>query len=224
MRPGYKRGPATDPRIVIKQQEPAYRLDNVLSEHIPKLRHGNDGLIFTCLESAYKPGTDVNMWVGCRQRVPPPHLSRDDVDPSLKWKAAWDISVDFKLELRFPPIETDLPSPDLNAKPTFVLLSWLGQGNHTYFAEMLVSDEDWNAMKETGEEFDDRIVECTWDVRWQTWSLVRFRDDKPHANHDDIVREIVASIQDGVRDSQVRCPFPLSFKVQFIMLTVACRT
>lgn len=39
----------------------AYGLDAVLKTHLPQLEHGNDGLIFTCLNSGYVTGTDPKM-------------------------------------------------------------------------------------------------------------------------------------------------------------------
>jgi mRNA guanylyltransferase len=41
--------------------ERAYAIEKVLLEDLPKLKHGNDGLIFTCAESGYVVGTDERM-------------------------------------------------------------------------------------------------------------------------------------------------------------------
>lgn len=65
-------------------------------------------------------------------------------------------------------------------------------------------------MKQSGEQYDDRVIEVCWDVDRETWRLMRIRDDKPNANHKDIMRKIMASIEDGVEIeavSQARCPF-----------------
>lgn len=66
-------------------------------------------------------------------------------------------------------------------------------------------------MKESREQYDDRIAEVTWDLDRQGWRMLRFRDDKPHGNHRDIVTKILSSIEDGVelkdvlaRQEQVR--------------------
>lgn len=53
-------------------------------------------------------------------------------------------------------------------------------------------------MKESGEQYDDRIIEVAWDNDRSTWQLLRIRDDKPHANHKDIMKKILISIEDGV--------------------------
>jgi len=50
-------------RFKIKTMELAYGIAKVLQEDVPRLTHGNDGLIFTCAESGYTPGTDERMWV-----------------------------------------------------------------------------------------------------------------------------------------------------------------
>lgn len=112
--------------ILAKKQELAYHVSQVLDVHIPQLQHGHDGLIFTCAESAYVPGTD---------------------DKILKFKPPSENSVDFKLELRFPPSEMDPDSPDYYAKPYFLLNQWMGgdgeDAKYEYFDELLVTDEEW---------------------------------------------------------------------------------
>lgn len=53
-------------------------------------------------------------------------------------------------------------------------------------------------MKETGEQFDDRVVEVVWNFAERNWKILRFRDDKKHGNHRDVVTSVIESIQDGV--------------------------
>ena len=53
-------------------------------------------------------------------------------------------------------------------------------------------------MKETGEQYDDRIVEVVWNFEEKNWKILRFRDDKQHGNHRDIVASVIDSILDGV--------------------------
>jgi hypothetical protein len=50
-----------DIRIVAKKQELSYAIETVVNDQIPALKHGHDGLIFTCAESSYVAGTDENM-------------------------------------------------------------------------------------------------------------------------------------------------------------------
>jgi len=47
--------------IQFKPMEVSYAIDMMFNEVLPKLKHGNDGLIFTCRNSAYKFGTDEKM-------------------------------------------------------------------------------------------------------------------------------------------------------------------
>jgi mRNA guanylyltransferase len=48
-------------RIQVKIINLSYHIDKVFNEDIPKLEHGNDGLIYTCVNTPYTPGTDNNM-------------------------------------------------------------------------------------------------------------------------------------------------------------------
>jgi mRNA guanylyltransferase len=49
--------------IRVKQMELSYHVEKVIREDIPRLKHGNDGLIYTCAESPYVVGTDQRMFV-----------------------------------------------------------------------------------------------------------------------------------------------------------------
>jgi hypothetical protein len=59
-------------------------------------------------------------------------------------------------------------------------------------------------MKASKIQYDDQIVEVTWDADKQTWVIQRVRDDKPHGNHAKTVGKILQSILDGVEKDQVR--------------------
>lgn len=61
-------------------------------------------------------------------------------------------------------------------------------------------------MKETGEEYDGRIVEVCWDQERAGWRMFRFRDDKPQGNHATTVRSVLHSIEDGVEIADVSGP------------------
>ncbi|KAJ9127586.1 hypothetical protein QFC24_000995 [Naganishia onofrii] len=169
--------PAPQPfEIVCKKMELADGIEAVVKEHIPQLEHGHDGLIFTCAETGYVVGTDEMI---------------------LKWKPPLENSIDFKLELRFPPTAKDANVPDYTVKPVFVLLTNMGR-NYDFFDTMVVTDAEWEAIKESGVQWDERIVECNWDPEYDSWRFMRFRDDKTDGNHWSVVQKIIESIRDGV--------------------------
>ncbi|KIO17865.1 hypothetical protein M407DRAFT_32462 [Tulasnella calospora MUT 4182] len=163
--------------LKVKRMERSYSIATVLNEVIPKLQHGHDGLIYTCATTKYVVGTDTTL---------------------LKWKPPSENSVDFKLELRFPPSKTHPDGLDYYSKPTFVLLAWAGGNKYDHFDTMRISDDEWERMKETGDQFDDRVVEVVWSFAERNWKILRFRDDKKHGNHKDVVGSVIESIQDGV--------------------------
>jgi len=143
--------------------------------------HGNDGLIYTCASSGYVIGTDRNI---------------------MKWKPPSENSIDFKLVLRFPPLRGS-HQPDFHAKPYFVLNVWTGgkgsKALYQFFDLMEVTDEEWEEMKRSEQQFDDRIVEVVWIADPSPrWKMLRFRNDKPEGNYIDTVESICKSISEGV--------------------------
>jgi len=60
-------------------------------------------------------------------------------------------------------------------------------------------------MKATGHQYDDRIVEVSWNKEKESWRFLRFRDDKLDGNHFSVVQNIIESILDGVEVEEV-CP------------------
>ncbi|KAL0946714.1 hypothetical protein HGRIS_012899 [Hohenbuehelia grisea] len=182
MRRDHPESAASHPfEIKVKEINFSYGVDKVFAVDIPALQHGNDGLIYTCVNAPYTPGTDTNI---------------------LKWKPPSENSIDFKLVLRFPPCGHDRSKPDLHAKPVFALHVWCGgdrgAAKYEQYDEMYVTDEEWEQMKASGEQIDDRIVEVHWDPTYSRWRMMRFRGDKPHGNHRSVVENIIQSIADGV--------------------------
>ncbi|KAI0005995.1 mRNA capping enzyme [Russula compacta] len=166
--------------IQVKEVNFSYSIDKVFLD-ITNLQHDNDGLIYTSVSTPYVSGTDRNI---------------------LKWKPPSENSIDFKLVLRFPPLPGSPSKPDLHAKPVFALHVWCGgegpKVSYEPWDTMHVSDDEWESLKASEEQVDDRIVEVCWDFVDEHWRMMRFRDDKPQGNHRSVVEHIVQSIADGV--------------------------
>ncbi|EGO21029.1 hypothetical protein SERLADRAFT_475657 [Serpula lacrymans var. lacrymans S7.9] len=167
--------------IKVKEINASYGIEKIFNVDIPALQHGNDGLIYTCVNAPYKAGTDENV---------------------LKWKPPSENSIDFKLVLRFPPLSSNPNKPDYRSKPFFGLQIYCGdeRGTPKYepYDELYVEDEEWEKMKLSEEQFDDRIVEVHWNPDISRWRLMRFRDDKQNGNYRTVVENIIQSILDGV--------------------------
>ena len=173
--------------VEMKSMEFSYGIEMMFRDILPSLPHGNDGLIFTCRNSPYKPGTD-------------PHI--------LKWKPENENSIDFMLNLHFPLLEPDSederdgvvdPYPDYAAIPTLSLSVLYNAGDYKPYGTMFVEPHEWEAMKALNEPLDDRIVECYQDTQ-NRWRFMRFRDDKKEANHISTVESVIESIQDKISE------------------------
>lgn len=182
--------------VHVKEMKCAYDLDTVLGEQSKNLGHATDGLIFTSAMSGYYCGTDRKI---------------------LKWKSPHEITIDFKLQLRFPPdIKAD-PSgatPDFYAKPLFQLFQHIRGNKYEPFDYLEMEDEEWEQWKASGAQLDDRIVECAWQSiskepgKDQTWRIIRIRDDKLNANNKFSVYHILSSIKDGVNQEDLHDLIP----------------
>ncbi|KAI0393965.1 mRNA capping enzyme [Xylariaceae sp. FL0594] len=177
-----------------KSMQLAYGIEMMFKEVIRNLRHGNDGLIFTCLRSEYKPGTD-------------PHI--------LKWKDAEENTVDFVWKFILPTVEPDEhdrtelgltePYVDWYAKPRVQLLAHHGGGwpdGYRYYADLHLEDSEWEILKSLGDPLDERVVEVYMDHK-KRWRFYRFRDDKPEGNHISVVSSVIDSIRDGVTKDEL---------------------
>ncbi|CAD6983191.1 unnamed protein product [Tilletia controversa] len=213
-------------QIQVKKMELSYGVVDVLRNHIPNLKHGNDGLIFTCANDPYVFGTDKKI---------------------LKWKPPSENSIDFRVRLRFPPdleLDPSATTPDYFAKPFFLLEQHMGSDGrrnggeeYEFFDWMEMEDDEWEEFKRTGEQLDDRIVEVVWETTYPPepstnghhpgpqhngaaaaaasaqqqgrrrhpprWKFKRIRDDKKDGNHHTIVRKILGSIEDGVEEEEL---------------------
>lgn len=172
--------------VELKAMQFSYAIEMMFRQILPGLPHGNDGLIFTCRSTEYKPGTD-------------PHI--------LKWKSENENSIDFRLSLEFPQIQPDKqdiaegitqPYLDYDAMPICNLFVYTGDNQEDrWYGTMYFEPKEWEGLKALGEPLDDRIVECYMNEKKQ-WRYMKFRDDKEHANHISTVDSVIESIRDRV--------------------------
>ncbi|KAI4154029.1 MAG: hypothetical protein LQ340_001937 [Diploschistes diacapsis] len=176
--------------VEFKKMEKAYGVEMLFRTILPNLPHGNDGLIFTCRNTAYKPGTDPN---------------------TIKWKPANENSVDFRLELDIPYREpdsedeqngVDKPYPDYSVTPGF-RLSVGEEGNRTReWGKMCLMPNEWEELKALNRPLDEAIVECYQDTSHR-WRFMRFRDDKSQPNHVSTVESVLESIEDRIEENDL---------------------
>lgn len=176
--------------LVFKEMSFPYTLSWMFDIKLPSLKHGNDGLIFTCKETPYVFGTDEKI---------------------LKWKPAHENTIDFRLKLGdFPPFMLNgndaggSMEPDYDAKPNFDLMVFHTKGDYKVFAPLHVTDDDWEIFMSINQPLDGRIIECYKDAEGN-WRFKRddegkphFRDDKHEANHISTVEKVLESIDDAV--------------------------
>lgn len=179
-------------QLQLKKMEVPYASEMMFRDILPKLPHGNDGLIFTCKSTPYVAGTD-------------PHI--------LKWKPPHENTIDFKLQLGAFPTEEDEDGvyEDWDAKPEIELMVNHGdREGYQRWANLALTDEEWEAIKGMGEQIDGRIIECFLDPTSGSWrpkiekdGTPRYRDDKKDANHISTVRSVIDSIRDGVTEQDL---------------------
>ncbi|RDA92366.1 hypothetical protein CP533_4406 [Ophiocordyceps camponoti-saundersi (nom. inval.)] len=180
--------------VDMKPFQLAYGIEMMFKQVLPSLKHGNDGLIFTCRNTPYKHGTD-------------PHI--------LKWKPPEENTIDFLMKFNFPTVEpTELerledgitePFVDYDSVPPADLLMFLGnsgQDRYETFASLHITEDEWETLKGLNDPLDYRIVECNLDDQGR-WRLVRFRDDKSEPNHKSTVQSVLESISDRVSDNDL---------------------
>ncbi|EME44995.1 hypothetical protein DOTSEDRAFT_103857, partial [Dothistroma septosporum NZE10] len=180
-------------QLSIKNPQLSYGIEMMFKEVIPSLPHGNDGLIFTCLGTGYTAGTDQHI---------------------LKWKPPHENTVDFRLQYCEHPTEVDDEGEyeDYERPPRIELHVNGGPGNtrgyHRY-AELHLTQEEWNAIMAKREMIDWRIIECWREASTGRWrpklddGYPRFRDDKTDANHISVVESVIESIEDAVSEQDL---------------------
>ncbi|OWB82446.1 hypothetical protein B5S33_g1072 [[Candida] boidinii] len=207
-------------KLDFKNMTQPFKIRKIFKE-MKNLTYVSDGLILTCCDTPYCPGTDSTL---------------------LKWKPAEENTIDFKIGLRFPSyIDPDLPNNDPNkeytnydAKPFVKLYIWKGSNNNNNnsnntttsngnkqnggledsinyknsfdeyeeYDDLEISDEIWENWKNSGESFNGRIAEVRRNSDGK-WEYLRFRDDKLNGNYYTIVLKILKSIEDAVSKEEL---------------------
>ncbi|KAJ6446380.1 mRNA capping enzyme alpha subunit [Purpureocillium lavendulum] len=179
--------------VEMKPFQLGYGIEMMFKQVLPGLKHGNDGLIFTCRNTAYKHGTD-------------PHI--------LKWKPPEENTIDFRIKLHFPLVEPDEeerregvtePFVDYDSVPRSELLVFRGDSGperYEIFNDLYLTEDEWETLKSLGDPLNDRIIECNLDDQGR-WRMIRFRDDKSEANHKSTVTSVLESINDRVCDQDL---------------------
>ncbi|KAG5984297.1 mRNA-capping enzyme subunit alpha [Claviceps digitariae] len=179
--------------VEMKPFQLAYGIEMMFKQILPSLRHGNDGLIFTCRNTSYRHGTD-------------PHI--------LKWKPPEENTIDCRMKLTFPLVEPDEherregitePFIDYDNVPKAELMVYKGDGGpekYEFFNDLFITEEEWEVLKGLNDPLNWRIVECNQDEQAR-WRLVRFRDDKKEANHTSTVSSVLESINDRVTEQDL---------------------
>jgi mRNA guanylyltransferase len=196
-----------------KNNEFSYGLEKMFKEIIPKVKqiHGNDGLIFTCKDTPYHPGTDEKI---------------------LKWKPPEDNTVDFLLHIEWsvyspdPNDPSDHEQPDYDAYPNdFGLYIFhgdrAGEAAYARVGSLYVSPGQWDELKAMDRPLQDTIVECYQEVvphsngtnghhdpnntieGGRRWRFHRIRDDKLEANHVSTYTSVIDSINDHVTEDDL---------------------
>ncbi|KAF2640991.1 mRNA capping enzyme, alpha subunit [Massarina eburnea CBS 473.64] len=192
-----KTEPPTEPFVVKEKKfQSAYHISVMFNDVLPNLKHGNDGLIFTCKGTRYVHGTD---------------------NAILKWKPPHENTIDFRLRLGEFPLydpedgEDDMV-PDYEAMPEkFQLLVNHSKNDYRPFQHDLeVTPEEWTMFKSLNQRLDGRIIECYrsedghWRFKKDDDGTPRWRDDKTDANHISTVQSVLDSIEDPVTEQDLR--------------------
>jgi mRNA guanylyltransferase len=84
-----------------------------------------------------------------------------------------------------------------------------GDKRNEVFANLHVTESEWESMKGMQQILDGRIIEChkdeqgQWRYKKEPNGEPRFRDDKTEANHISTVESVLESIEDAVSEQDL---------------------
>ena len=192
-----------------KSTQFSYGMELMFKEVIPKVKeqHGNDGLIFTCVNSPYVFGTDEHI---------------------LKWKPPQDNTVDFLLHINWPIVHPEPNDPDQQSYEDYLAFPESfdlyvfegddrGTGSYRHFDSMYMTEQEWSKLQARGIELQDCVVECYLEPSTTNysngsngnahygarWRLYRIRDDKEHGNFHKVVDSVMESIEDHITEDDL---------------------
>lgn len=195
-------------KISMKHMDFSYQLVKV-AKSLEKLPHLSDGLIFTPVKAPYTAGGKDSLLLKWKP----------EQENTVDFKLILDIPMVEDLSL--PKDDRNRWYYNYDAKPVFSLYVWQGGADvnsrlkhfdqpfdrkefeileRTYrkFAELSVSDEEWQDLKNLEQPLNGRIVECAKNQETGAWVMLRFRDDKLNGNHTSVVQKVLESINDSV--------------------------
>ncbi|OAG31443.1 mRNA guanylyltransferase [Nematocida displodere] len=179
--------------IVIKIMHKSYGLDEVYRKIIPQLSHENDGLIFTCVNHTYQPGT-------CRAYLKwkPPHLNSIDFrlrKTAISGKYTLHVGIGGGREMAFGHYWADTLVKDLECNRD---ARHNQDQKESYAAEIdyLNLDGEIGEFSYKTEEYT--IDPVTFDLCRERWCLLRTRNDKTAPNAYRTVVSIMHSIREDL--------------------------
>ncbi|KAL3234824.1 mRNA-capping enzyme subunit alpha [Nakaseomyces bracarensis] len=195
-------------KLSMKHMDFSYSLVKVANS-LDKLPHMSDGLIFTPVRTPYYVGGKDSLLLKWK----PEEENSVDFKLILEIPMVEDTSVNKKDPRRW--------YYNYDVKPTFALYVWQGgsdvntklnifdqpfdrkemellEKTYSRFAELTITDEQWQDLKNLEQPLNGRIVECSKDAETGNWTMLRFRDDKLNGNHTSVVQKVLESINDSV--------------------------